>query len=81
MKILIESQGKKRSVLIPNFLFLNTLALNKLKNTPGESDVPNISSKMFAKLRKTIREMRKLNKDWVFVEFYDHNGDHGKIKL
>lgn len=85
MKISIIEQGKKRSFAIPNFLLLNGLALNKLnsitKNSNVELDIPTIPPSLVRKLRKTIRQMRKIHKDWFLVDACSNDGSCITIKL
>lgn len=85
MKVSIIEHGKKRSFAIPNFLLLNRVAINNLNNATKDSDVKldihNISANLASKLRKTIRQMRKIHKDWVFVEVHSHDGSHVTVKL
>lgn len=85
MKVSIIEHGKKRSFAIPNFLLLNRVAINNLNNATKDSDVKldihNISSNLASKLRKTIRQMRKIHKDWVFVDVCSGDGSRVIVKL
>lgn len=82
MKVSIIEHGKKRSFAIPNFLLLNRVAINNAtKDSDVKLDIHNISSNLASKLRKTIRQMRKIHKDWVFVDVCSGDGSRVIVKL
>ena len=83
MKIHVKD-GKKRFVFaLPNFLFLNAFSSWILKNASkkhGGTSL-NISPKSMRKIRRCIRKMRKIHKDWSLVDVFDSDGSTVNIKL
>lgn len=81
MKISLKTEGKKFFILLPNWLFLNSFALKIAKRAPGGVGVPDIPPKAIRKLRKTLRQMRRIHKKWSLVDVVDHEGTTVNIKL
>lgn len=89
MKISINSnngsdtviKGKDMVIRIPNFLLLNNTALNIAKKQKGGQYIPDIPKDLMPKLRKVIRQVKKIHKNWVLVDVASADGSSVQIKL
>ncbi|MBQ8433238.1 MAG: hypothetical protein IJX23_00320 [Clostridia bacterium] len=89
MKISINSnngsdtviKGKDMVIRIPNFLVLNNTALNFAKKQKGGQYIPDIPKDLMPKLRKVIRQVKKIHKNWVLVDVASADGSSVQIKL
>lgn len=89
MKISINSnngsdtviKGKDMVIRIPNFLLLNNTALNVAKKQKGGQYIPDIPKDLMPKLRKVIRQIKKIHKNWVLVDVASADGSSVQIKL
>lgn len=81
MKINIK-EGKKRFALaFPNFIVFSRLSSSILKKSSSDVGAElNISSKSMRNIRKCIKRMKKIHKNWYIVDVCD--GDTSvKIKM
>ena len=89
MKIKITSNNdgdvvvkqKDMYIWIPNFLVLNNTALNIAKKQKGGQYIPDIPKDLMPKLRKVIRQIKKIHKNWVLVDVASADGSSVQIKL
>ena len=83
MRISIKEDGKKFVIPLPTSLIFSSFNIWILKrNKSGIKDVDfsKLSPKAMRKIRRTIRQMRKIHKNLYFVEVEDGNTTV-KIKL
>ncbi len=71
MKILVAD---KIRFSFPNFIFLSRAGLNIAKKQNGGAFLEGIDPKCMRKLRKSVRQMKKLHKNWCLVEV-EENGE------
>ena len=89
MKIKINSKngsdtaikGKNMVIRIPNFLVLNNTALKIAKKQQGGQYIPDIPKDFMPKLRKAIRQVKKIHKNWVLVDVESADGEKVQVKL
>ena len=84
MRIRIENEGRKFVIPIPNCIFLSSFGVAFLKkSTPKNIDVDfsSIKVKDMRKLRRCIRKMRRLHKNWYLVDVQDSDGNSVRMKL
>ena len=74
-------KGKDMVIRIPNFLLLNNTALNVAKKQKGGQYIPDIPKDLMPKLRKVIRQVKKIHKNWVLVDVSSADGSSVQIKL
>lgn len=74
-------KGKDMVIRIPNFLVLNSTALKIAKKQPGGQHIPDIPKEFLPKLRKAIRQVKKIHKNWVLVDVESADGEKVQVKL
>ena len=72
---------KNMFIWIPNFLVLNSTALKIAKKQPGGKHIPDIPKEFLPKLRKAIRQVKKIHKNWVLVDVESADGEKVQVKL
>lgn len=72
---------KDMFIWIPNFLVLNNTALNIAKKQKGGQYIPDIPKDLMPKLRKVIRKIKKVHKNWVLVDVSSADGSSVQIKM
>ncbi len=81
MKISIVDNGKLTVICLPNFLALSSTALKIAKNQQGGQHIPDIPPKFLPKLRRAIRQAKKIHKNWVLVDVESADGTNVQVKL
>ncbi len=74
MKIVVADKGRAFRFMLPNFLFLNRVGLKIIQKQNGGTFFEGINPKCMRKLRKSVRQMKKLHKNWCLVEV-EENGE------
>ena len=86
MKIIIKEGKKNIFIPLPNWLLFSSLSAwimrraSLSKEEEGQSVRLNISSRQMRKIRKCIRRMKKIHKDWCLVDLADGE-DVVRIKM
>ncbi len=84
MRITVENEGRRFSIPIPSFILFSPLGAKFLKkNSPEDTDIDFscLSAKDMRKMRRCIRKMRKIHKNWCLVEAIASEGNSVKIRL
>ena len=72
---------KNMFIWIPNCFVLNSTALKIAKKQPGGQHIPDIPKEFLPKLRKAIRQVKKIHKNWVLVDVESADGEKVQVKL
>ena len=86
MKITIKEGKKKLIIPIPNWLLFSSLSARILKinlKSEGDDGDPirlDLTPRQMRKIRKCIRKMKKIHKDWYLVDMLDGE-DTVKIRM
>ena len=84
MRIKIESQEKNLNLALPSGLVsriaFSGVGLRYLKKH-GDDAFKNLTGRDMKNIRKTLRRMRKIHKNWNIVEVDSADGDHIIIRL
>ena len=84
MRIKIESQEKNLNLALPSGLVsriaFSGVGLRYLKKH-GDNSFKNLTKRDMKNIRKTLRRMRKIHKNWNIVEVDSADGDHVIIRL
>lgn len=85
MRIRIDSEEKKLNLALPSGLMsrivFSGLGLRYLKKHGGDDAFSNLTKRDMKNIRKTLRRMRKIHKNWNIVEVDSSDGDHIIIRL
>lgn len=85
MRIKIESQEKNLNLALPSGLMsriaFSGIGLRYLKKHGGDDSFSNLTKRDMKNIRKTLRRMRKIHKNWNIVEMDSADGDHVIIRL
>ena len=68
-------------IWVPNFLVLNKTALDIAKKQNGGQYIPDIPTKALREIRKTIKKVKKIHKNWVLVDVESSYGQKVQVKL
>ena len=85
MKISIKKEKFRFSIRIPNILIFSRFGASfvkvEIKKNGGKSHRISAYPECMKDIRRCIKEMRKVHKDWNFVEALDSDGTSVRIKL
>lgn len=81
MKIRIGKNKWKFPIWIPNGLILNRLTVKKFAKQIEEETDKKIDPTLLLKLKKEIRDFKKRNPNWKFIEVESKDGTNFEIIL
>lgn len=81
MKIKIKAGRWNIPIWIPNGLFLNRFTAKKIVKLIEEEGGAKIDPAAILRFKKEIRDFKKRNPDWVFIEVKSEDGPNMEIRL
>ena len=81
MTVRIKTEGKKIFIPIPISWAFGRIGLSYLKKHDEDGSWSNATPKAMKNIRKTMRKMKKIHKNWNFVEVDSSDGTSVRIKL
>lgn len=81
MRIRITSENKKYGFIIPNSLLFSRLGAKVLSKSKGMGNFPDLKDKDMRILRKTVKKMKQIHKNWCLVDFESADGERVMVRF